>query len=240
MTDRVLAAAVLALLAASAGCSAIGGGGISQEQLAEDADYDWTTTANATITIERGKSTYEAVYRIDGQDTLAFYRFQEFSNDRPLEVSAVYFRYPNGTEVTLGTDAVEIAQSRTVITPPAETGRLALSAPKRGKHIVVAAVVEGPYEVILPPEADVRYPLFARVIPRNYERTVRDGRVHLTWDEVRGDRLVVRYYLASDLLLFGGLAAAGAIVAAGGLVYFWLQLRTLRRRREEVAWDGES
>ena len=62
----------------------------------------------------------------------------------------------------------------------------------------------------------------------------------LSWDEVRGDRIVVRYYLVRDLYLFGGLTAIGAVLGAVGLSYFWLQLRTIQRRREEVGLDVET
>ena len=82
------------------------------------------------------------------------------------------------------------------------------------------------------------------MIPRGYDRTVgADGRVRLDWaaDDLNGDRIVVRYYLVRDLLLLGGLIAIASVVLVGGVAYFLLQLRTLRRRREEVAWDrGDS
>lgn len=241
MSRRLLATAALVLLAASAGCSALGGGEVSEEKLSAEADYDWNTTANVTVTVEKGANAYEAVYRIDGQEKLELSRYEELSGDRALSVSAVYFRYSDGRVINLGTNAVSKSRSKTTIELPAEEGMLALSVPKSGKRIEVAAVLEPPYEVVLPPEAGVKYPLLARVVPRDYERTVEDGRVHLYWEEARGDRIVVRYYLTTDLLLFGGLIAIGAVAAVSGVAYFLLQLRTLKRRREEVAWErGES
>lgn len=240
MMRRVLAAGLLLLLAAGAGCTAFGGGSVDPDRLAREAEYDWDTDANVTVTVEKGANVYEAVYRIDGQEALEVSRFEELSGDRPLDVSAVYFRHPNGTVVNLGPEAVTKTRSATVISLPADEGRLALSAPKRGKHVQVAAVLGAPYEVILPRGAEVRYPLLSRVVPRTYERSIEDRRVHLRWEEARGDRIVVRYYLGTDFLIFGGLLAGGAIAAIGGVVYFYYQLRDLRRAREEVAWDGES
>lgn len=240
MSRRLLAAAALALLAVGAGCSALGGGEISQERLSEDADYDWNTTANITVTVEKGTNEYEAVYRIDGQESLELSRHQELSGDQALSISSVYFRYPNGTVVNVSAGAVSRSRSTTTVVLPADEGRLALTVPKSGKRIEVAAVLGPPYEVILPPEAGVKYPLLARVVPRDYERETVDGRVHLGFDEVRGNRIVVRWYLTTDLLLFGGLIAGGAVAAAGGVAYFLLQLRTLKRRREEVAWERDS
>jgi hypothetical protein len=64
--------------------------------------------------------------------------------------------------------------------------------------------------------------------------------VHLRWNDVTRERLVVRYYLERDLLIFSAMLALGGVLLIGGLVYFWLQLRTLRERRDQVAWEEDS
>lgn len=234
MRRRPLAATALALLVLSAGCSALspGGDGVDREALAADETYQWDTSADVTINVTGG--VYKAVYRIDGRQTVALSEFQRLSDRQPLDVEAIKFRYPNGTVVGVSAMTVEQNGSHTVVTLPADEGRFAYRVPQRGKEIHVATAVEGSYEVILPPRTHVRYPLLGRVSPGGYETTTEDGRVHIRWDEVTDDRLVVRYYLLRDLWIFGGIVVAGLVAGVVGLTYFWLQLRGIKERRRVV------
>ncbi|MFB6173018.1 MAG: DUF5803 family protein [Halobacteriales archaeon] len=238
MIRRSLAVVLLAVLATTSGCAALGPSPVDADRLTADADYDWTTDANVTITV--GPDRYQAVYRISNRSRLTLYQYQRFNNKRPFDPEAARFRYPNGTVVTIGPGAVEKTRSGTTITLPAERGQLGLRAPKTGKRIRAPTVVEGSYEVVLPEGAWVRFPFLGRVIPRGYDRTVEDGRVHIRWGEIERDRIVVQYYLVRDLLILGGLLVIAGVLLVGGLLYFWLQLRSLRERREQVAIEGDS
>lgn len=230
-----LAALMLVLLTVSAGCTLLGPGDVDAGDLEAEAEYDWDTSANVTINIK--SDSYQAVYKIANQSELKVFRFHRFNNQRPIDPKAVQFRYPNGTIV--GPESMEFEKQRsgTVIDLPGRTGMLALTGPKQGKQVRIPTVIEGSYEVILPEDTDVRYFLLGRVSPSGYERTVENGQVHLRWDDVSGDSIVVRYYLARDLLIFGSVLLLALLALIGGLGYFWLQLRSLQDRRDEVALD---
>ena len=236
---RGLALLALCVLVLTAGCSALGPGEVSEADLAENVDHDWNTTANATLTVERDR--YRAVYRVTGRETIDLYHPRRLDNRDPIDPIGAAFRYPNGTVVNITTDDVERADGATVVTLPAENGSLAFAAPRTGKRLAVPTNVPGSYEVVLPDGGRVQYPLLGRVVPGGYDRSVAsDGRVHLRWADPRGDRVVVEYYLARDLLLLGGIVAVAGAALLGGAAYFLLVLRRLRRRRDEVALDVET
>lgn len=234
MDRRPLAAFALVLLLASAGCAGLGlgDGEVDRAQLEADATYDWNTTADVTITI--ADDAYRAVYRVENRSTLSFSAFERLNNRRPLEIEAIAFQFPNGTVV--GAEAMTAEQNDTHVTVdlPAETGRFAHRAPMQGKELHVATAVSGSYEVVLPPDTQVRYPLLGRVRPDGYETSVEGDRVHVTWAQVTDERLTVRYYLVRDLWLFAGIVGFGTVLAVVGLGYFWLQLRSFRERRRAV------
>lgn len=234
---RLLGTVGFILLMVTAGCSAFGGGSVDQETLDEDISYDWNTTADATIDIERNQ--YKALYRVRNR-TIEVYRFHRFNNERSIDPAGVKFRYPNGTVV--GSEAMEFekTRSRTKITLPADNGTVAFAAPKQGKRVRIPVVIDGSYEVILPPNTLAKYFLLGRIRPDGYERSVVDNRVHLRWEEVPIDRIVVEYYLQRDLLILSGLVVGAIIAAIGGVAYFWLQLRELRAKREDVALDVDT
>lgn len=234
MDRRLLAAAAFALLLATAGCSALspGGGEVDRAALAENETYAWDTDADVTINVTGGH--YKAVYRIDGRREVGLSEFQRLSDRRPLDVEAIQFRYPNGTVVDASAMDVERNDTHTAVTLPAEEGRFAYRVPMREKEFQVATAAEGSYEVILPPRTHVRYPLLGRVMPGGYETATEDGRVHIRWEEMTDDRLVVRFYLVRDLWIFGGIVATGIAGGIVGLTYFWLQLRGIRERRRIV------
>lgn len=240
MTRRLVALGTLILLAVLAGCMGpLGGGSIDTSAADESVDYDWNTTANTTLTVESGRVL--AVYTIENRSTIEAYDYQRLNNERPVDPVAVRFRYPNGTVVGPEAMAFSTANSRTVIELPAESGQVALVLPKSGKQVRVPVVVEGSHEMILPENAHVQYFLLGRVIPSADERVEEaDGRVHLGWEDVTRDRIVVEYYLERDLVVFTAILLLGSVVLVGGLVYYWLQLRELRERREAVAWEDDS
>lgn len=240
MNRRLLAVGTLAFLALLAGCtSPFGSGEVDQAALAQNQTYDWDTSANSTLTVE--SDGIRAVYTLENRSTLEVYGFQRFNNKRPIDPVGLQFRYPNGTVVGPESMAVSKANSRTTIELPASAGQVALTLPKTGKRVRVPVVVDGSHEVILPQNAQVKYFLLGRVAPRADQRFEGpDGRVHLQWEDVSGDRVVVEYYLERDLFLFAAGLTLGSFILVGGLVYFWLQLRSLRERRQQVAWEDDS
>jgi hypothetical protein len=238
MNRQFAAVGTLAILTVLAGCAGPFGGGIDTTRANESVSYNWDTGANATYTVDNDR--IRAVYAVENRSSIEIYGFRRFNNERPLDPVAVRFRYPNGTVV--GPQALNFttANSRTVISLPARSGHLGLVLPKTGKRVRTPTVVNGAHEVVLPPNAEVRYYLLGRVAPSADERfRDADGRVHLRWTEVAGERLVVEYYLERDLLIFAGILSIALLGVVGGLAYFWLQLRTLRDRREQVAWDED-
>ena len=237
----LLAFASVALLALTAGCSGIfGGDQISEKQLEGDdaARYEWKTSTDVTINITGEE--YHAVYAFENRSELRAFERESLGEETPVEVNTVRFRYPNGTVVTLGQDAVEQGDSRTIFTLPAREGKLAYTADHRGKSFSTPTYADGSYEVILPAAMRVGNPILSQVRPNADDKTQIDGRVHLRWAEVTADNVVVRYYLARDLKIFAGVIGAGLLVALLGLGYFRLQIRQLEREREEMGLNVDT
>ncbi|QSG06318.1 DUF5803 family protein [Halapricum desulfuricans] len=236
MNRRLLALLGLGVLIVLAGC--LGGSSPSDAQLSEDATYDWNTTANGTIQL--GGDSYTAVYEVANTSALNLYQRDMFNNREPLPIRALQFRYPNGTVVNASAFDVSRNAERIRLELPDRTGKVGYTVEQNGKAVRTATFVDGSYEVVLPPKTDVGVPILSNVAPGGYETETIDGRVHITWDDVDSDQLVVEYYLERDLWLFGGLFALLAIVGLGGGLYYWLQIRSLQDRREEVGLDVED
>jgi len=240
MRRRLLIAALLGLFVFIAGCSALspGGDGIDREALGANETYTWETSADVTVDVQTDH--YEVVVAIENRSTVGLSAFERLNERRPLGLQAVAFRYPNGTVVRVAAMSVETNGSHTRVTLPASDGQFAYRVAKPGKAIHMDTPRSGTYEVLLPPETHVRYPLLGRVQPDGYETSTTDGRVHLRWADLTADQVTVEYYLVRDLFLFAGLVALGLSAGAAVLVYFWLQLRRLRERRQAVDLeDGE-
>lgn len=240
MNRRMAAIGLLALLVAGAGCSALGPGSVNRERLAQDADYDWTLATDARITVH--SDSYQAVMRIENRSEIELFRFFRLNNRRPIDPAALAFQYPNGTVVNHTAMSISKTRSVTVVTLPASEGTLAYTVAAPGKRLRIPVHVDGgSYEVVLPPGTRVQYFLIGRVRPSGYETTIdAEDRVHVTWDAVERDRIVIRYYLIRDLYIFAGISVLAGGILVGGLAYFYLQLRALRSRREDVALDVDS
>ncbi|WP_336036897.1 DUF5803 family protein [Halobacterium yunchengense] len=223
-----LAVAVVAL-ALLAGC--LGGGPTpSDQQLAKNATYDWDTDADVTVVVEGGK--YQTVADVNGTQKFRFAQSSGFGGRNPLFISAVQFRYPNGTVV--GADRIDVASrdQRTVVELPADEGTFAYTANAGSRSATIPLDFEGSHEVVLPGGMRVSFPLFGSVSPGGYEKTVEDNHVHLYWDSLSSATISVSYYLERDLLLFGGVVAVLSAAAIGGVVYYRLRIRRLQRERE--------
>lgn len=237
MNRRLLALGGLLVLVLLGGC--LGSGGPSQDDLGENATYDWNTTANASITVEANE--YRSVYRIHNRSTFDVYGESGFGGEEPLsEMSALKFRYPNGTVVNASAFEVESDRDRTELTLPNETGQLAFSVENSEKQLRTPVFADGPYHVTLPEGTDVGIPLASHVVPGGYETETVDGRTRLVWEEMDAENLRVRYYLDRDILLFGGFLMIAIVIGVIGGLYYWRQIRTLSRRRDEHGLDVEE
>jgi hypothetical protein len=258
MNRRLFAALALVGLVGLTGCTTfIGGGADDPEALSADGEYDFDTDSDAFITVN--ENNYTAVYNVSAkaagdEGTIELWQTNALTIENPLEVSALQFRYLNGTVVRFidgdamviredgtrePTDALAVntTRQRTVIHLPAEEGQLAFTVEKTGKEIMLRPPVHGSYEIALPPETDTSIPLLSRVRPPNDDREVVGDRVHLQWEEVETSILTVRWYLDRDLWLFGGLASIAGVVGVVGAVFYYRQITRARRRRDQEGID---
>lgn len=232
----LLAVGVLAVFVALAGCSTIlGPGEPDPEEINQNVTYDWNTSANVTVDV--AQSEYTAIYVIDNQTEVEFYRRDALGTENPLDARALKFQFENGTVRNVSVENVSLTRKRAVITLPARDGQLAFTSPRRGKSWSSPTFIEGTYDVTLPPGARVGIPILGQVSPAHDGTEIRNDRVTIHWDNVERRSISVRYYLTRDLWLFGSLLGIGLLAAAGGLLYYLRQIRSLERRREEVGLD---
>ncbi|MFB6172189.1 MAG: DUF5803 family protein [Haloarculaceae archaeon] len=257
---------LLVLLVVTSGCTGLfGPGSPNPDDLAAHQQYDWNTSFDATVRVN--KNNYTTVLNVANKTTgaapnessapggtIELYQRDALGTEQPLSLQAVQYRYPNGSRVVYRNDttvlvtpdgeernvsalAVERTRKRTVVSLPGTDGQLAYTTPKTGKQVTTPTFVEGSYEVVLPPDTSVAIPLLARVRPGGATTTRIDGRVHVQWEPIRGPSLVVRYYLDRDIQIFGVLVALLLLVGIGGAGYYLLQIRELVAQREEVGLD---
>lgn len=245
------AAALLAVgvLVVTAGCAGAFGGSLSEEQLSQEPaePYEWDAETDVYIVVTED-ATFRAVYDIPtNRSEMEIYRRDGFGGTNAIPVSAVRYRYPNGTVIN-GTEfaahggSIEQTTDAVVVVFPHdeenwtgnETASLAFTAESTPKRFTLPTFREGSYEVVLPPNRSVDFFLFGNVAPRNYEQTEIDNRVHIRWDDVTSRSIVVQFYLERDLYIFGGLFGLLGVVAVFGLVRYRRQIEELRERREDV------
>ncbi|MFB6080068.1 MAG: DUF5803 family protein [Haloferacaceae archaeon] len=250
MTRRVLPLVALAALVVLAGCAGpFGGGGVSDQRLDQPParPYAWNAGVDAHITVTKN-ATFRAVYRTN-ESQVKLYRRDGFGGRNAIPLSALRYRYPNGTVINGSTFADHgggISRSRSAVTvvlptdgPPNATGQLAFSSRSTPKQFAIPTFVTGSYEVVLPAGRRVGFPLFGRVSPPGYETSVVDGHTHIRWDDVTGDAVIVRFYLQRDLAIFAGIVAGLILLGAGGALYYRRRIEALRRQREELGLDVE-
>jgi len=235
---KLLVAVAVAALAVSAGCLGTGGGGPTQQQLEQNATYDWQQDADVAIDVGGGE--YRVVASVGNETEIRLARSTGFGGRNPLRISAVQFRYPNGTQV--GADEIDVStrNSRTIVTLPSANGTFAYSANAGGRSVTIPAPVEGSYELVLPSGMRVSVPVFGVVEPPGWEKTIEDNRVHVRWDSMSSGTISAKYYLQQDILLFAGITGALALVAVGGVVYYRLRIRRLEDERERAGLDVEE
>jgi hypothetical protein len=241
----------LVALVVTSGCAGFfGSQPISDEQLDEEppAPYVWDNEVNAHITITEN-ARFQAVYRLD-DERMELFRRDGFGGRNAIPVSAVRYRYPNGTVIT-GTELVarggSINRSRervSVVLPddaPSDGGgRLAFTSSSTPKRFSLPTFVNGSYAVVLPPNRRVEVFPFGTVNPRGYEVETDGDRRIIRWDGVEADSVSVQFYLQRDLLIFGGAAAGLTVVGIAGALYYKRRIDELRERREELGLDVET
>ncbi|QLH83566.1 DUF5803 family protein [Halosimplex pelagicum] len=244
----VLALGLLAVLVALAGCaSPFGGGGPDDARLNQNATYEWDTNATTTYDVARGNFT--GVIGVENQSYVQLYQRSELGTDEPLDVASLRFRYPdNGTVVAPANRSnfyVNATNSRLNVTLPAAGGQVAFTANRpNAKRFAIPMYLDSAHsvEVVLPPQARVGVPLLSKVSPGGSTSRVLEGsdRMLVRWQSADRGPIVTRYYLARDLLLFGGIGGILALVGVGGALYYLRQIRVLERRREEIGLDVET
>lgn len=235
MRRKLLATLALVVLIAGAGCL---GSGPSDENLAENATYNWNSTYNVSITLEEG--TARSVYAIDNATELEVYDRDTFGNPEPLsDLSALQFRYPNGTVVNASAFDISSGQ-RTTLELPARDGQVGFTVDRIGKTLETPVFIEGSYEVFLPPDTSIGIPLLAKVSPGGFNTSTVADRTVVRWENVESDDLLVQYYLNRDVIIFGGIALIALGIATGGGLYYWREIRQLEKRREDVGLEVDD
>lgn len=234
---RTLAILGLVGLVVLAGC---GGTAVDEEALNESAEYDWETESDVTVTVEN--SQYRYVYTLENDSEIRLSVHDELLGTQPVPVSAVKFRYENGTVVNASALEVEQANDNTVVTFPEREGQFAYTSQSTSRTLTVPVVTNRSHEVILPPGMRTTFPVFGGANPGNYETEIRDDQAHLIWSSIESDTITVDYYQQRDLVLFAGLV--GVILVLGGLgyLYYRAQIRKLEEERSDADLDvdGES
>lgn len=232
---RALALLALGVLVVLAGC---GGTAVNEQALNESASYDWNTSSAVTVTVDSGE--YRAVYTLDNESEVELSLHDELLGRQPIPISAVQFRYENGTVVNASALAVEQRPDFTLVSVPASEGQFAYTASSQARTVTVPVVTDRSHEVVLPPRMRVSLPVFGGATPGGYDATIRDDRVHLTWSSVETEQINVDYYRERDLLLFGGVLGLVSIVGLLGLAYYRRQIRRLEHERSTAGLDVED
>lgn len=246
MHRRHLALLTVVALIGLSGCTGLfGSESVASEQLNANASYDWETETNVTFRLNR--TSYTGIHSVDNNATLSIYNRDGLGRDQDISISALRFRYPNGTVVTPATadlSANRTGQETILRLPGNVTGQVAYTAPRNGKSFSTPAFRnDQTYSVVLPPNGRIGIPLLSQATPSGYSTSIEEAtnRMTVRWSEpVAAPILRVRYYLERDLLIFGGLASIAVIVGAVGTLYYWRQLQEVKRRRKEAGIDIEK
>lgn len=254
---RVLAVGGLVLLVFLSGCTLIGSGGeVSEEDLTQEATYDWERNATASFNVTTApllsfsSNEYQAVVETDNTSTLEIYRQSVFRGDRPVSIEALQFQYPNGTIITADEHDNLTAfeeSDETVIEVPAEAGKVAYTSDWGGatawggspRTFRVPNFVDGSYEVTMPDGSRADIPLMSATRPSGSESSIENNRLTLYWDDP-GSTISVRYYHERDLYIFGSLFVVGVVLAIGGGAYYYRSIQQAREKRKEVGLDVEE
>ncbi|MFC7203933.1 DUF5803 family protein [Haloferax namakaokahaiae] len=248
MNRRLLAGFVaLALLLVTAGC--LGGTStVPNDRLdaAPDEPYAWNADVDVHVTVQEN-GQFRGVYDMN-QSSITLYRLDGFGSRTPLPVDAVRYQYPNGTVLTgseLKARGGNVTQNDriTTVTLPSDAdrdGKIAFTSDSTPKRFSLPTFVEGSYEVVLPQDRRVSFPIFGAVRPAGYQTEVVENQLHIRWENVTSDSVVVQFYLQRDLYIFAGIAIVSILIGGSGIVYYRRQIEELRRRRQDLGLDVEK
>jgi hypothetical protein len=238
MRRRLLVLGAFLAVLAMAGC--FGPAEIPEDQLNENATYDWDADADAAYDLSR--SSYTAVFDLKNQSTLRVYDRDALGVETPVDLRGLRFRFQNGTVVNASHANLSAAlqQRRTEISVPAADGRVGYTAARSGKQFSTPVVVPGRQQVTMRPGARVGLPLLSQVQPGNYTTSVTDNQMTITWGNVTDTTLRVQFYLQRDVLLFSVLLLIAVTIGGGGLIYYLRQIRQLESQREEIGLDVDT
>lgn len=228
------ALSLVALMVATAGCSAIFGG-IDDDTLDASGEYDDLRGSDADVAIDVEGGEFRAVYDLNDTEDLSLYRPGLYADD-PLDIEAVRYWYPNGTELTGSEIGVDQDRSSTDVSVPDGNGTLAFRGDAGAKTFTLPAYVSGSYEVSLPEAHRTDNFFFGDVNPGGYDREIVDDRELLTWENV-DSTLSVRFFLERDVYLFAGLLGIAIVLGGGALGVTYLKVKRLREQREEMGLD---
>lgn len=248
MSRRALAALALVGLVFTSGClgglGGIGGGGPMDEARLDESpsgEYQWDASSDVHITVT-ADANYRVVYDVGADgfgDRLNLSNTDTLGTKRPLTISSLRYRYPNGTvingtalEANGGDLYTESNELRVV--PPADEGKLAFSGESTPKRFALPVFLEGSHTVVLPENRRTEVPLFGQVVPQPDEKRMVGNQVVLYWADLTAPSILVRYYIQRDILIFGGLAGGLTLVAAVGLLRYRRELKRLKTTREEL------
>lgn len=239
MTRKRLALAVLALafLAVTAGCSSPFSSAPSDDTLDEDAPYEWNASADVYVNITGPE--YHAVYDVAAFEGTEFEMWLPGLDSRnPLSISALRYRYPNGTIVKGSELDVEESGGATVVTLPTSRGKLAFTASTGNKRVTIPTYMEGSYHVVLPKDTRASFPLFGDVSPSPDDSRVDEStnRVHMDFEQVTRT-LSIKWYLQRDIWIFGAIVAILGVITVIGVSYYLYQLKLLEQQREDLGLD---
>ncbi len=232
MNRRLLLATVaVGLLVVFAGCSAIFGG-ISDEELDREEEYDDLLESDKDVAIDVEGGEFRAVYDLNETESLSLYR-TSFYREEAIDIWAVRYWDPDGSELNGSEIDVDQSRSETTIEVPDGNGTVAFSGPAGSKTFVLPAFVAGSYEVTLPEDHRTTNFLFGNVQPGGYDREVVDDRERLTW-ESNDSTLSIRFYQTRDIPLFVGVVLVVSALGGVGIAYYYRQVKELREQREEL------
>lgn len=231
---HVLALGGVAVLFLLAGCiGPFSSGSISDDTLDAEAEYAWDSDADVHVQVDVGE--FRAVYDLDGETAYELSR-STYYRDQPVDIEAVRYQYPNGTELTGSELDIDQGRSTTYIDVPDGNGTLAFSAPAGSKRVEIPALVEGTYTVELPRGHRVNNFFLSDVSPSQSSDEVIDDRQILTWSD-NDDDINIQFHLWRDHYLFWGLVVGLTGIAIGGVFYYRRQIRRLADRRREIGLD---
>lgn len=236
-TRRYAAIGAVAFLLLLGGCIGPFADDLSDEELDAEADYEWEADADVYATVDVGEAAI--VYDLDGDDTSFELTRGGYYRDRAIDVEAVRYRAPNGTEWTGSELDISQSSSTTSIDVPVPNGTLAMTVPAGSKLVEIPGLVSGSYEVELPRGHRVGNFFLSDVSPSADTETVIDDRQVLTWDD-NDDDIEVQFYLARDHYLFWGLILGGIAVAGLGTLYFRRKISRLATHRREIGQIDEE